>query len=188
MMGEIVELDVTVGVDKGLWGWFVGLGVVLTMLGLIISMNLFTATLAAIYLLGGLMCLGAVLQLGHALHIRRRGGAMFWGVSGLFYLLASAAVLYDPVFAVRMVTLFIGIMLGASGAVRLAIAIGGRERGWGWLFLSGLISAAAAAFVVTGWPTISFWLLGLILAVDLVVQGIMMVLFGLSLRLALCGS
>lgn len=184
MAQAMVELDVSLDIDTRLWSWFVGLGVVLALLGVIASANLLAATMVAAYTVGGLMCVAAALQLVHALRIRRRGPAGFWLVSSLLYLTASGIVLYDPFFAVRMVTLFLALALAAAGLVRAAMAIGMRGHGWGWMLLSGLVSMAAGALIVVGWPLTSFWLLGLVLAFELIFQGLTMTLLGVALRIA----
>jgi uncharacterized membrane protein HdeD (DUF308 family) len=56
------------------WGWFVGVGVVLAMLGALASANLMFATLAATITVGVMMFAGGVFQLVHAFGVRRRGG------------------------------------------------------------------------------------------------------------------
>src|SRR5690606_2655332 len=45
------------------------------------------------------------------------------------------------------------------------------QRGWQWLALSGVITLATGILVAVLWPGNSIWLLGLILAIDLLFQG-----------------
>jgi uncharacterized membrane protein HdeD (DUF308 family) len=78
---------------------------------------------------------------------------------------------------------FIGITLAASGIARLILAFRLSE-GRAWMILSGLISIAAAVLVAVSWPWSSLWLLGMVLAIDLMSQGVMLMLFGFSLRSA----
>lgn len=170
--------------ETGLWGWFAGLGAALMLLGFIASANLILATLAATYAVGALMFAGGILQLVHAFAVRRWAWSAFWTLSGLLYLAAAAVVLYDPLFAARLLTLLLAVALGASGVVRAGIAIAWRGYGWGWMLMSGLISCALAAMIANSWPANVLWLLGLVLAVDLMVQGVMLMLIGFTLRAA----
>jgi uncharacterized membrane protein HdeD (DUF308 family) len=55
------------------------------------------------------------------------------------------------------------------------------EHGWGWIIASGIVTTLAGLIFVLGWPVNSLWLLGLVLSIDLVFQGL--TLIGLSLRL-----
>lgn len=47
---------------------------------------------------------------------------------------------------------------------------------------SGGVSLAAGVVIALDWPADSLWVLGLIMAVDLLLQGISLVMTGLALR------
>jgi len=164
------------------WGWIITLGAALTLLGCVASANLFLATLAATYVVGAMMFAAAILQIAHGLAVRRWAWASFWLLSGLLYTATAMAILYDPLFSARLLTLFLCVTLGASAALRLSIAFGSRGAGWTWMFASGLASLGAAAVIAIGWPANTLWLLGLVLAVDLLIQGITLMLVGLAMR------
>jgi uncharacterized membrane protein HdeD (DUF308 family) len=167
-----------------IWGWFVGVGAALAFLGGLASADLFLATIATTFVVGGLMFAGGILQIIHAFGVRRLGWALFWLLSGLLYLAAAASVLHDPLFAAGLLTLFLGVMLGASGLARMVIALRWRGQGWGWMLASGLASIGVAVVIVIGWPVSAIWTLGLLLAVDLLFQGAMLMLTGFALRAA----
>jgi uncharacterized membrane protein HdeD (DUF308 family) len=164
------------------WGWIVALGAALTMLGLIASANLFLATMAATYVAGAMMFAGGVLQFTHGLAVRRWTWASFWLLSGLLYAATAAAILYDPLFAARLLTLFLCLTLAAAGGLRASIALGARGAGWNWMFASGLVSLGVAAVIAIGWPANTLWLLGMVLAIDLLVQGTTLMLVGFAMR------
>ncbi|MCY1305571.1 hypothetical protein D9M70_553850 [compost metagenome] len=44
--------------------------------------------------------------------------------------------------------------------------------------LGGLVTLAAGLIIAAGWPVNSLWILGLFLAVDLVMQGLSLIAFG----------
>jgi uncharacterized membrane protein HdeD (DUF308 family) len=60
------------------------------------------------------------------------------------------------------------------------LAVTQRGYGWGWLCVSATISSFVALLIVRGWPLDAFWFLGMLLALDLLMQGIMLILVGLS--------
>ena len=168
--------------DTRSWGWFVGIGVVLALLGPFASANLLLAAIAATYIVGAAMFAGGILMLVSAFRVRRWAWAAFWALSGLLYLAAAVTVLYDPLFAARLIVLMLVISMGASGLVRITLALRGRTHGWGWMLASGLISVAAAVLIALGWPTDAIWVLGFILAVDLFFQGITLMGIGFALK------
>jgi len=168
--------------DTRLWQWCVGIGAGLAMLGMIASANLIVAAIAATYVAGVLMFAGGILQLVHAFSVRRWQRVALWAASGLLYLLAASIVLYEPLFAAGMLTLLLATALAASGVMRIVHALAHRPRGWGWLCASGVLSTAVGVIIAIGWPISAVWMLGLFLAVDLLFQGLMLMLVGFALK------
>lgn len=166
-----------------LWGIFVGIGTTLALLGLLASANLLLSTILATYVVGAAMFAGGVLQLFHAFGVRRLSSALLWGLAGLFYFVAAGIMIADPLLGASFLTMFIGFALAASGLARLILAFRHRE-GRAWMALSAVFSIAAATLIALGWPWNSLWILGFILAIDLLFQGVMLMLFGFELRWA----
>ncbi len=166
------------------WRWFAGLGVALILLGLCAAANLFLATVATIYYVGALMLFGGMLQIFHAAAARNWG---VWLLGGILYLLAGLAVFNDPLFAAAFLTLLLAMSLGLSGVARLWFGLRVAPAGRGWLIASGVASIAAAVIIGLGWPVNAIWILGLVLAVDLLFQGVALLGTALAMRTALHG-
>ena len=166
-----------------LWRTFVGVGAALALLGILASVNLLLATILATYIVGAAMFAGGIFQLFHAFSVRRFSSGVLWGLAALLYLIAASIMIVDPLLGASVLTVFIGITLAASGIARLMLAFQHSE-GRAWMILSGVISIIAAALVAVSWPWSSLWLLGMVLAIDLISQGVMLMLLGFSLRSA----
>jgi len=162
-------------------GWFIGVGTVLALLGLVASIDPLLATFATTFMVGVIMAAAGIVQLIHAFAVRRWTWSSIWGLAGLLYLGAAAAAIYDPLAAAALLTLWLAVALGMSGTIRILIAMGDRGHGWGWLLASGIASVAASAMVGWGWPMNALWVLGLVLAIDLLFQGVMLLLMGAAL-------
>ncbi|HLU20661.1 MAG TPA: HdeD family acid-resistance protein [Pusillimonas sp.] len=165
------------------WGWFVALGIVLLVLSIIAFVHVLAATLVSVIFIGVLMLIGGIGQLIHAWRVKQLAGFLFWTASGLLYAAAGIIALVNPITGAAMLTLLLGATLIAVGALRLWIWFNNRgQRGWQWLALSGVITLATGILVAVLWPGNSIWLLGLILAIDLLFQGWSALLLGLALR------
>ena len=71
------------------------------------------------------------------------------------------------------------------GSLRLWLWYQNRSQtGWKWLALSGVFSLAAGLLIAAGWPENSLYLLGMLLAIDLIFQGWGVLWIGLALRKA----
>lgn len=168
---------------RAYWGWFVALGVVLLVLGTIALVYIVGATLVSVLFIGILMLIGGVGQLIHAWRVRDWAGFLFWTFSGLFYVGAGLLAIVNPVAGASVLTLLFGATLIGSGALRLWVWLNNRaQQGAGWLALSGVITLLTGILVAIDWPGSSVWILGLLLAIDLLIQGWSALFVGLALR------
>lgn len=167
------------------WGWFVALGVAFIMLGLIASSHLLLATIVTVYYLGALMVLAGVLQVVQSFQLKQWGGFLLWLASGILYAAAGIMAFLNPALASSALTLLLALFTAASGIARTWLGAGAMsEPGWGWVVASGVLSTIVGLILLLGWPVNSSWVLGLVLAVDLVFQGCAMLAAGLRLRSA----
>ncbi|APG83785.1 HdeD family acid-resistance protein [Sinorhizobium americanum] len=167
----------------GKWGWFVALGVLLIMAGGIAFGNLLMATVASVYYVGLIMLIGGLLNLAQAYQVKDWGGFLFWVLSGGLYAAAGLFTFINPLLASSILTILMAIALIVAGAFR--IWVGFRLSplgGWGWIVIGGLVTLIAGLVIAAGWPVDSLWILGMFLAVDLVMQGLALIAFGVLVK------
>ncbi|RNJ45920.1 hypothetical protein B5V01_11625 [Mesorhizobium erdmanii] len=172
-----------IGQTREKWGWFVGLGVVLLILGGIAFGNLFIATVASVYVVGWLMLVAGIIEIMHAFGVKTWGRFFYWLLSGLLYAIAGFFAFDNPLLASAVLTFLLAVALVASGALRAWVGFSHRpEQGWGWIVVAGLISVLAGLIIAMGWPVNSLWVLGMFLAIDLIFQGWSFIAIGLALK------
>lgn len=165
------------------WGWFVALGVAFVVLGLIALAHVLVFTLGVTIYVGALILVGGVVQVLHAFRVQGWGQFFYWVLAGLLYVVAGGLIMYNPALGAGVITLLIGVALAVEGIFRIAAALGSRAGGgWGWIAFSGFITLLLGAIIIAKWPVNSVYILGLFLGIDLVVNGVGTVLFGLALR------
>ncbi len=162
--------------------WFMAVGTLLLALGIVAAINLLEATIATTYLVAGMMVAGGAVQIVHAAGVRRWMRTVGWGLAGSLYFLAALALLRNPLLSAAVLTLLLIAALIAAGLVRCGLALAVRPDGWGWLVLSGLFSMVAAFVLALRWPVNALWIPGLLLAVDLLLQGLMYLMIGMLFR------
>lgn len=168
---------------KAGWGWFVALGVGFILLGFIALAHLQIATEATIYYIGALVLVAGIVQVMHAFRVKEWGRFLFWLLSGLFYVLAGGLIVYNSGFAAGIITLMIGVSLVIGGLFRIWVGISSRpSAGWGFIVFSGAITFLLGLEIIAAWPVNSPFILGLFLGIDLIVNGVMTLMFGLALR------
>lgn len=165
------------------WRWFITVGVLLLVLGLIASVHALAATLFSVVFIGVLVVVAGVSQLIQAWRIKSWPGFILWSLAGLLYAVAGIIAITNPIAGAAALTLLLGATLIATGALRLWLWFNNRsQQGWRWIALSGVITLLAGILIAAGWPGNSLWLLGLLLALDLLFQGWTLLLLGLALR------
>jgi uncharacterized membrane protein HdeD (DUF308 family) len=183
MATEVFHSDIQIdSLPPARWRWFMGVGAALVFLGIVAWANLALATLAATYALAATLFAGGVLMLVHAVGVGRLGVAALWAILGVIYVAGAVFLFARPTIAIALLTMWFAALFMVSGAMRLVIAATRRLEGWGWLVTSGVFGISAGVLIALGWPLNAVWVLGLLLAIDLFVQGSAFVLIGARLR------
>ncbi len=168
---------------KTKWIWFVILGLSLISLGIVAFGNLVLASSASVLYVGAFMSLGGVVQMVHSFRLKLWPGFFYLFLSGLIYTFAGVIAFIDPALAAITLTLALSVALLTSGLLRIWSSFELKSSAnWGWLFLSGLTTLIAGAIFAIGWPVNTIWILGLMLAFDLTLQGIYALVLGMGLR------
>ncbi|TQR60768.1 HdeD family acid-resistance protein [Acinetobacter sp. RF14B] len=152
--------------------WYLGLGILLMIFGLVLLATLPFATLSAVFMFGAFMMMGGILHFIAAFKIFQGGFRWFWALFGVLYLLAGYYAFSTPVQTAVVLTHILAIILIIAGVIRILNALLFRTaRGWGWTLLSGVFTLLAGVVILQS-PDAPFWVLGLFLAIDILFQGV----------------
>ena len=152
--------------------WYLGLGIILVILGAALLLSLPFATLSVVVLFGIVMMFGGVLHLLMAFKSFSGGFRWLWAIFGILYLIAGYYAFTTPVKTAIVLTDLLAIVLIIAGIIRIANAVLFRQlQGWGWTLFSGVLTLLAGIVI---WKSADapFWVLGLFLAIDILFQGI----------------
>src|SRR5712692_5328150 len=138
------------------WWWFALLGIVLIAGGAFMLGHLAAATIVSAIFIGAAALVLGAFQIVKAFNTRRWSGALLNAGLGALYVFAGAVLWANPVAAAVSLTLLLAI----SGGVAI---------------LAGLV-------IFFGWPATGLWVLGLVLAIDVLFQGFAWLMFGFALR------
>ena len=180
---SIAELHL-VGVDqlRRRWGWFVGLGIVLVVLGTIAIGSSVIFTLASMVFLGWLMIIGGVLQTAHAFSCKERAGFFIDLLSGLLYSVAGFLIVVNPAATAMGLTLMIAILLIFGGIFRIVAAIAVRFHNGIWLVLHGLVNLLLGTCILQEWPVSGLWVIGLFIGIDMLFSGWSLIMLGFAAK------
>ena len=173
------------------WGWILAQGIVTVLLGGIALALAGLTTLASVYLFGGFMGAAGILQLVQTFTEKDKGWSLRISnlLIGLVYLITSVLIFIDPLAASLALTIFIASFFMVIGVIRLVQAWKNRSRGWNWLWpgLFGLINLGFGAYVIATLPVSALWLIGMMVSIELIMQGWTLIVIALAARKALNG-
>ena len=172
-----------IGELRSKWGWFVALGIVMLIVGVIALGNLLAATVASVYLVGFMMLIAGGFEIAHAFGVKSWGGFFWWLLGGLLYAIGGIIAFTNPLLASAVLTLLLAASLVASGVVRAWIGYKHwSAKGSGWIITAAIITALCGLVIAIGWPTNSLWVLGMFLAIDMIFQGWTAIALGFALK------
>ena len=152
--------------------WYLGIGILLVLFGILLLASLPFATLSVVFLFGILMMIGGILHFVAAFKIFRGGSRWLWALFGILYLVAGYYAFSTPVKTAIVLTNILAIFLIIAGVIRSVNAFILKPLiGWGWILLSGLLTLATGIIILMS-PDAPFWVLGLFLAIDILFQGV----------------
>jgi uncharacterized membrane protein HdeD (DUF308 family) len=168
------------------WGWLLALGLAMVVLGTLGIGLVFYLTLASVVVFGALALVAGGIQLWHGIamqEVRWSGRALHLFVA-LLYLVLGGLLVWDPVSGAISLTLVLAGFLIALGVSRMAYAWKCRHRRWRWVLslAAGLIELFLAGLIIYGWPGTAFWVIGLFIAIEMIVNGWLLAAVALAVR------
>jgi uncharacterized membrane protein HdeD (DUF308 family) len=165
------------------WGWFVALGVALLLLGVFALGDVVAVTLISTIFIGAMLLVGGVFQVVHAFMVKTWSGFLLSMLGGIVYAVGGLLIMDEPVQGALVITLFLIAALMIGGILRIVVAVRHREMsGWWLMILSGLISVLIGFLLFVSFPWSGLWVLGTLIGVELLVQGVTWLMFGMALR------
>lgn len=164
------------------WGWFLALGILQIVLGMIALGESVLMTLFSVVMLGWLLIIGGISSIVHAFLERKWGGFIFDLLVGLFYAVAGFMMVANPGQAAVTLTLVISLFLMFGGVFRIAEALVGALPHRGWVFLNGVVTLALGIMIWRQWPLSGLWVIGLFVGIEMLLYGWSLVMLAIAAK------
>jgi uncharacterized membrane protein HdeD (DUF308 family) len=164
------------------WGGPFILGVLLFVLGILAFVFAGVTTLATVVAFGALLAVGGIVEMAYAFGLRKLGRFVLPFLSGLLSLVVGAMLIVRPGVGMAASGLLIAGWLFATGLFRGVTSLVDRYPRWGWDLAYGVASVLLGLVLLARWPLSSIWLLGTLVAVELMARGIAVMGVSLALR------
>jgi uncharacterized membrane protein HdeD (DUF308 family) len=165
------------------WGWFVALGIAQLVLGIIAWFDVIAFTIAGVIFIGALLVVAGVFQVVHAFMDRGWGTFVLHLLVGILYVVGGFLLMDEPLEGSVIITILVAVSLIIGGIMRIVIGVRHRHMpGWWLIVASGVISLLVGAMLYVTLPWSGLWVVGTLIAVELIVHGVSWIQFGLTLR------
>lgn len=158
-------------IHENRWFFWVG-GVLSIVFGVLAILMPYIATLAAELVIGAVLAMSGAVEAATAFKARRKTRIAMRFFLGLLSLAAGVLLLIDPLSGIFALTIVLTAFFLASGALKLYFAWKLHpEQGWGWMTFGGILTMGLGILVWSGLPGSAFWVLGLLVGIDLIFYG-----------------
>jgi uncharacterized membrane protein HdeD (DUF308 family) len=162
--------------------WII-LGVISIIGGILALANPFVATLAATTIAAWVFIFVGIVEIVGAFSVEgalAKIGNILLGALAVFL---GISILQHPLAGVISLTLLVGILFIASGVFKVIMAFSLEERSYFWLMLlSGIVSIVLAVLIFSNFPQSAAVILGLLLAIELISNGVSLIAMGMALN------
>jgi uncharacterized membrane protein HdeD (DUF308 family) len=164
------------------WAWFLILGILLMVVGLVAMGATFVATLASVMVFGYLLLAGGTVQIVNAFLARSWRGFFVHLLAGTLQLIVGMLMIERPLEVAEGLTLLLAATFLAGGLIRIVITLLDRFPGWPWVLLNGIVTLLLGIMIWRQWPESSLWVIGLFVGIDLLFSGWSWVMLGIMVK------
>jgi len=164
-------------------GWSIFMGVITAVLGgFLIAYPLATATITTL-LLGWVLIFVGIAQFVFALHSQTAGNFFLKLLLGALYGITGIALAFFPLEGVAALTGLLGTLLLVQAGLLTATAFQVRPLdGWGWFLFDATASFFASILILVKWPSSSFWAIGTLVGVAVLIGGVSRIMIASKIR------
>lgn len=171
------------------WKWFLVLGILLIIVGVLAIGSAVVATLVSVVFLGWLLIIGGIMQIIAAFGVRERHHHLFLQLLlGILSVVVGFLLVRDPATGAVSLTLILAVYFVVSGAFRIGASIGRHYANWGWSLFSGIVTFVLGVLVWWQLPVIAFWFLGFAVGLDMILHGWSWITMSLVARRAVAAT
>jgi len=152
--------------------WFMILGIVLILLGVLAILFPFVTTIAAKIFLGWLFLIGGIFEVVHAFSTQKWSEFLLNLLVGVLYVIAGAWLAFFPLTGILTLTILLAAMFIIEGVLECGMGFRMRpHEGWVWMLVSGIIAILIGIMIFAGLPSSAVWAIGVLVGINMISSG-----------------
>jgi len=187
LVDQAIDLDIKVVRDR--WGWFMALGILMIVLGMIAIGGPFASGIAVSLLVGWLLVISGVAHGFHAFQASGWRGGLVQILCALLYLGVGLMMINNPISGLLALTVTVLVYFGVSGIFKIILAIRVEHLPQrGWLTVSGILSLVLAIYLGSQFPNNALWVIGMLFGIEMIFSGWSFVMIAQAARKGFVGA
>ena len=159
------------------WKMLMTAGIISIVLGAIAIIVPPLASVTITLLVGILLLIGAVAYVAEAISRGTTGHRIWSAIVAVIYVIAGVWLIINPAEGTITLTWVLAIFFLVIGIFRILVGIQARGQvpNAGWTIVNGVLAVVIAILVIANLPSSAAWAIGLLVGIQLLFDGIMMV-------------
>ena len=159
------------------WKMLMTAGIISIVVGAIAILLPHLASMTVTLLVGIVLLIGAVAYVAEAISRGTTGHRIWSAIVAVIYVIAGVWLIINPVSGTITLTWVLAIFFLVIGIFRILVGIQARGQvpNAGWTIVNGVLAVLIAVLVIANLPSSAAWAIGLLVGIQLLFDGIMMV-------------
>jgi uncharacterized membrane protein HdeD (DUF308 family) len=154
------------------WGWFLVLGVVFVIGGILAIAMPLASSIAVTIVLAVVLVVAGVVQIFNSFRVQSWIGFAFQLAGGIILLIGGFAIWFQPYLGSLALTLVVAAIFIAKGISQVPLAFRVRpQMAWSWVLAAGIIALLVGLMILFRWPDSTLYTLGILAGVSLIFTG-----------------
>ncbi len=164
-------------------GWFIFLGIVFLVGGVLAIAMPFMASIAVAVVVGVSLFIIGIFQIIQAWSIRTWAGFIWQLLIGIILVLGGLSLYFNPFAGAITLTFVAAAVFLAQGVAQVLLGFQMRPHaGWGWILAAGLVSIIVGVVIFAGFPESAFLTLGTLAGISLIFSGWSYIMVAIAAR------
>jgi len=171
------------GILKKASGWFLAIGIVFILLGIVAIVEPGVAGLAVTFLVGWLLIIGGVAHVIGSFS-GGGGGRVIWQlILGILYFVGGIYFVTHPLLGLGTLTLVLAAIILTAAVLEFVTYFRTRNDGRsGWMLANAAITLLLGGLIWFHWPSSSVWAIGTLVGINLLMTGVSRLMLGIAAR------
>lgn len=164
------------------WWWFLLLGILLAVCGVVALAYPFFSSVGIVVVFGATLMIAGLATIISSFFTGNWSAFLLQLLVGILYVVIGQAITDAPLESTAALTLIVATFLIVVGVFRIVAALVLKFPQWSWALLNGFVTLLLGVVIYRHFPASALWLIGAIVGIEMILNGWTWIMLGYSLK------